>query len=211
MTSENVSVVYINQTWVWGYVSPPVYLNFTVYFIMRPWGMDKALPDYLEPAKKDITSGFLRSTDEELWSPGSVCRNDQVTAVGDKSIWWPVLTVTGKKNNLLTTPPKDQMEKDRGLEGEGNHRVPLYLVPCQRWMDPVGFLFAKGLGKKMLGCLAAGDAVHWERNLIALCSVEVRCLWASKANTEILKPLLCKLPGLAGSNMSLRFQNSPRK
>lgn len=49
--------------------------------------MDKALPDYLEPAKKDITSGFLRSTDEELWSPGSVCRNDQVTAVGDKSIW----------------------------------------------------------------------------------------------------------------------------
>jgi len=49
--------------------------------------MDKALPDYLESAKKDITSGFLRSTDGLLRSAGSVCRHDQVTAVGDYDIW----------------------------------------------------------------------------------------------------------------------------
>lgn len=110
------------------------------------------------------------------------------------------------------TPPKDQMEKGRGLEGEGKHRVPLHVVPFQRWPDPVGFLFAKGLGKDMLGCLAAGgDAVHREMNPIPLYSVEVRCLWASKANAEILQPLLCKLPGLAGSSISLRFQDYPRK
>lgn len=40
----------------------------------------------MSEASKDITSGFLRSTDGLLWSAGSVC-HDQVSALRDPGVW----------------------------------------------------------------------------------------------------------------------------
>lgn len=138
MASENITFIYMNQTWIRGNVLLPVYLNFSVSFIICPWGMNKALPDYLESTKTDITSGFLWSTDGLLQSVRSVHRHDQVTAGG-----WGYLMTSSNTGRKKIFPYKDttktQVEKRQKAR---RRRKVLGAFIFQIWLHLARFLFA---------------------------------------------------------------------